>query len=79
MVGRTNTILISILTLCETSLLDRLDPETGREINQLAFAKWTIEEVEAYLDYHDQLDHIAEEQEERRGRYLGVHGCNRNR
>ena len=39
--------------------LGRLDPETGREINHLVFANWTIEEVEAYLDYHDRLDRIA--------------------
>ena len=50
-------------------LLDRLDPETGREINHLVFANWTIEEVEAYLDYHDRLDRIAEEREERHGGY----------
>ena len=52
--------------------LDRLDPETGREINHLVFANWTIEEVEAYLDYHDRLDRIAEEREERRGGYCQV-------
>ena len=50
-------------------LLDRLDPETGREINHIVFPNWTIEEVEAYLDYHDRLDQRAMEQEERRGRY----------
>ena len=49
--------------------LDRLDPKTGREINHLVFANWTIDEVQAYLDYHDRLDHIVEEQEERRGGY----------
>ena len=52
-------------------LLDRLNPETSREINHLVFANWTIEEVEAYLDYQDQLDQRAMEQEERRGGY----GC----
>ena len=49
--------------------LDRLDPKTGREINHLVFPNWTIEEIEAYLDYQDQLDQRAIEQEERRGRY----------
>ena len=49
--------------------LDRLDPKTSREINHLVFANWTIDEVQAYLDYHDRLDHIVEEQEERRGGY----------
>ena len=49
--------------------VDQLDPETGREINHLVFANWTIKEVEAYLDYHDRLDQRAIEREERRGGY----------
>ena len=48
-----------------------LDLETSQEINHLVFANQTIEEVEAYLDYHDRLDQRAIEQEERHSGY----GC----
>ena len=51
--------------------LDLLDPETSREIYYLIFLNWTIEEVEAYLDYHDRLDQRAIEREERHSGY----GC----
>ena len=52
--------------------LDRLDPKTGREIDRLSFPRWTIEEIEAYLDYHAELDRRAEEWEARRGRFLAI-------
>ena len=55
--------------------LERLDPKTGQEINRYAPPQQTIEEIEAYLDYHDELRKRVEEQEERRGGYLGVRGC----
>ena len=49
--------------------LYRLDLKTGREIDNKVFPNWTIEEIEAYLDYQDQLDQRAMEREERRGAY----------
>ena len=46
--------------------LDRLDPKTGQEIDLYTTARWSVEEIEAYLDYNKQLDEDYIEQEKRR-------------
>ena len=41
--------------------MDRLNIQTGKWI---PYIKWSTEEIQAYLDYQDQLDQEVEAQEE---------------